>query len=139
MSNPNSGTGSAEDPALPSSPTIAAPGWFDDGTGLRRWWDGNAWTDSYAAPSKTAAVVPGRVPGFVLALIGAFLVAVPLLCLPLAITGWVLSQRALKWLPVGTAGRGLAVAGLVLGITATAMTFVFILLSIPGAYRANFG
>lgn len=26
----------------------AAPGWYDDGAGRQRWWDGNAWTHHYA-------------------------------------------------------------------------------------------
>lgn len=28
--------------------TAAAPGWYDDGTGKQRWWDGARWTDLYA-------------------------------------------------------------------------------------------
>lgn len=26
----------------------AEPGWYDDGTGAQRWWDGAKWTDDYA-------------------------------------------------------------------------------------------
>lgn len=26
----------------------AAPGWYDDGAGRQRWWDGNMWTHHYA-------------------------------------------------------------------------------------------
>lgn len=28
--------------------TSAQPGWYDDGTGAQRWWDGVRWTDDYA-------------------------------------------------------------------------------------------
>lgn len=27
--------------------TQAAPGWYDDGTGKQRWWDGSRWTEQY--------------------------------------------------------------------------------------------
>jgi hypothetical protein len=32
----------------------AAAGWYDDGsgTGAKRWWDGNAWTDARQEPSQ---------------------------------------------------------------------------------------
>ena len=44
-------------------------GWYDDGTGRQRWWDGSAWTDHFApvqavAPytlkPETTVVVNGR-------------------------------------------------------------------------------
>jgi hypothetical protein len=28
--------------------SAAEPGWYDDGTGRQRWWDGARWTDDYA-------------------------------------------------------------------------------------------
>ena len=28
-------------------PTPSQPGWYDDGSGRERWFDGNAWTDHY--------------------------------------------------------------------------------------------
>ena len=28
----------------------AAPGWYDDGSGRQRWWDGQQWTEHYAPP-----------------------------------------------------------------------------------------
>lgn len=31
-----------------SSTAQAAPGWYDDGTGRQRWFDGNLWTNHYA-------------------------------------------------------------------------------------------
>jgi hypothetical protein len=27
---------------------VAEPGWYDDGTGAMRWWDGSRWTEHYA-------------------------------------------------------------------------------------------
>lgn len=36
-------------------------GWYDDGSGRQRWWDGRQWTDQYAGPQQpsTPPVVPG--------------------------------------------------------------------------------
>ena len=31
----------------------AEAGWYDDGAGYQRWWDGDAWTDDYADMSGT--------------------------------------------------------------------------------------
>lgn len=77
--------------------------------------------------------------GFVLSLIGAIFVAVPLICLPLSITGLVISQKRLKQLGSQNYGRGLAQAGLVIGWIAAGLTTLFMLLAIPGAYQHNFG
>lgn len=44
------------------------PGWYDDGTGRYRWWDGNMWTNHYAdqqqaqQPAQVVAVQPQYVP-----------------------------------------------------------------------------
>ncbi|WP_382307240.1 DUF2510 domain-containing protein [Herbiconiux sp. UC225_62] len=35
----------------------AAPGWYDDGAGRQRWWDGVQWTANYA-PVQPAPVQP---------------------------------------------------------------------------------
>lgn len=34
--------------------TTADPGWYDDGSGSRRWWDGQTWTDATQAPPTAA-------------------------------------------------------------------------------------
>lgn len=46
----------------------AAPGWYDDGTGAFRWWDGTTWTDDGAprgadAPRPVPAATPHPVAG----------------------------------------------------------------------------
>lgn len=33
----------------------AKPGWYDDGTGRKRWWNGKSWTDSYEDDSTSTA------------------------------------------------------------------------------------
>lgn len=43
--------------------TSPAPGWYDDGTGRRRWWDGSAWQmyePEPAAPQVVQAEYAGR-------------------------------------------------------------------------------
>ena len=32
----------------------AQPGWYDDGAGGKRWWDGEKWTDAAPQPHSTA-------------------------------------------------------------------------------------
>ncbi|MFK3836019.1 DUF2510 domain-containing protein [Microbacterium sp. NPDC087868] len=34
------------------------PGWYDDGSGRRRWWDGQTWTDHFAPEQHTPALAP---------------------------------------------------------------------------------
>lgn len=36
-------------------------GWYDDGTGTKRWWDGQAWTDSVQPPEPKAPGVDGMI------------------------------------------------------------------------------
>lgn len=33
-------------------------GWYDDGTGRQRWWDGSQWTDQYQEDAQAAAEMP---------------------------------------------------------------------------------
>lgn len=35
-----------------------AAGWYDDGSGRQRWWDGSAWTDRFQDPAGAGSVVP---------------------------------------------------------------------------------
>lgn len=125
---------------MSDTPQRPAAGWYDDGTGRQRWWDGAGWTEHYA-PAAAAVLepVPGRVPGFICGLIAILFTALPIASIPLGIVGWINSAKALKLLPPGTARRGLAVAGMVLSITALAITALIMVLALPGIVRANFG
>ncbi|PCN49480.1 hypothetical protein Csp2054_00500 [Curtobacterium sp. 'Ferrero'] len=38
--------------------TNVQPGWYDDGSGTMRWWDGNAWTEQ-VQPAAAPAPAPG--------------------------------------------------------------------------------
>lgn len=54
--------------SLGSMGTVAEPGWYDDGTGKLRWWDGVRWTEEYAdfggggVEIRADAVPPSREP-----------------------------------------------------------------------------
>ncbi|MDR0591852.1 MAG: DUF2510 domain-containing protein [Bifidobacteriaceae bacterium] len=41
--------------------TITQPGWYDDGTGAKRWWDGQRWVDSPQAQPPAAGGLGGMV------------------------------------------------------------------------------
>lgn len=40
----------------------ARAGWYDDGSGTKRWWDGARWTDDVQAPPEAAGGPPGSSP-----------------------------------------------------------------------------
>lgn len=82
---------------------------------------------------------PGRISGFTFSLISALFATFPIGCLPLAITGIVLSARALRRIPAGGRGRPLAQWGLGLGIAALSITALLVFLAVPGAIERNFG
>lgn len=39
------------DPTQPSPGKTWLPGWYDDGSGRKRWWDGTGWTDKFEGAS----------------------------------------------------------------------------------------
>lgn len=104
----------------------AQPGWYDDGQGNLRWWDGTQWSEQYVYPvpptqsaskavSSTAALwlVLGIVGTVLFAIIGAassgfsgFLIGASLPILVTAIIG--LARRRRTWLNVGRGAMVLA-------------------------------
>ena len=36
-------------------------GWYDDGSGRQRWWDGTVWTDRYQEAAPPEAGIPGMI------------------------------------------------------------------------------
>lgn len=122
--------------------TLPKAGWYDDGSGRHRYWDGTGWTENYAPtvqPSLQQSPVPGRVSGFICGLLGLIFVAMPIIAVPLGVVGWVLSAKAWKRIPLGAPGAGLAIAGVVLSVCAISLASLLMLLAIPGAIMRNFG
>ncbi|ANP73019.1 DUF4190 domain-containing protein [Cryobacterium arcticum] len=89
------------------------------------------------APQLDFSRTPGRVGGFILTILGIFFVTVPLICLPLSITGLVQSVRARNRIPPGAPGRGLTIAGVTIGIVAISLTSLLMLAAISGALLNN--
>jgi hypothetical protein len=94
---------------------------------------------SEVANSELTKPSGSSTPGFVLSIIGAVFVSAPIVCLPLSITGLVLSKKRLNFLNNKGPGTGLAKAGFIIGICAASLTTLFMLLAIPGAWQHNFG
>lgn len=42
--------------------STAAPGWYDDGHGRYRWWDGSSWSEHYAGPVPKPAILQTPAP-----------------------------------------------------------------------------
>lgn len=42
----------------PNAQTTVAAGWYDDGSGRKRWWDGTTWTDHFEPQTTTTATTP---------------------------------------------------------------------------------
>lgn len=116
-------------------------GWYDDGSGRQRWWDGGQWTDQFADQQSVAA--PGGVavaappspespktkPG-VLGIIALVVAAIGFVfaCIPGAlIVGWVLLPIAFILSIVALFLKGSkwpAITGLALAVVGTVVGFV---------------
>lgn len=102
-------------------------GWYDDGSGRQRWWDGGQWTDHYApqgadetAPGEDSAASAGTVagPG---TLGEAAVPPAPAYAPPGSAPVGVAEPKRTPML--GFVGLGLAVLGTILACIPTAVTF----------------
>ena len=91
---------------IPPVPTPSAPpGWYDDGSGRQRYWDGIRWTEHYADAQPAAQHPPAVAPG------GAVAAEAPR------------KSRKGLWITIGVVG-GLLVLLLIGGIVAAALGFI---------------
>lgn len=104
-------------------------GWYDDGSGRQRWWDGERWTDHFAPEHQGVAQVPSPQPQ------GGHVYAAPMASVPPE------SQRSQPIL--GYLGLGLAVLGTILACIPATFIFGVILLiagfvvSLIGVFNAK--
>jgi len=134
-------------------------GWYDDGSGAQRWWDGQGWTERLAdaPPSEatSASVAPGQpVPSQAPAYVppqGAPYASQPGATNGLAIAALVLGILGFGVIPVifghialgqikrqpQQQGRGMAIAGLVLGYIAVGFWVLVVgILALGGLFAA---
>ncbi|MFJ4223717.1 hypothetical protein [Microbacterium sp. NPDC089695] len=124
-----------------STPNYTPAGWYDDGSGRQRWWDGQAWgqfadeapafaSQASAAPAYAAAVLQGALVGEkklnVLALVSLIVAVIGFIfaCVPGAlIIGWILLPIAFVLSIVSLFLKGdkkwLGIIALVLSIVGT--------------------
>lgn len=89
------------------------------------------------APAVTDyANTPGRIPGFILGVLGMVLLTfAPVFSIPISIWGAVVAGKAVHQIPAGTEGRGLPIAGVTLSIVAGVVSFAMLVI----AYNSTFG
>lgn len=122
----------------PPPPTVPA-GWYNDGQGRLRWWDGYRWTDAYAPVVVQAplAVQTPRAPfsgisiaGFILSCVGFVFAATSVLGILLGLFGLIVSIGG--YADKTRRGRGLAVAGIIVGASAITLAVLLLLRSFTG-------
>jgi hypothetical protein len=126
------------------TPGIPA-GWYQNNSGRLQWWDGTQWTENFAPMPTTSyppyspgysqpygpdLYAPGRIPGFVLAVIAMVFFAVPIIGMPCGIIGLVQSRRARSVVHAGDPGWGLIAWGFTLSVIAICLTSLYFLWSI---------
>lgn len=129
------------------------PGWYDDGHGQQRWWDGTAWTDHVQAPQAseqpasaayptqpTAAWGQQPVYGAQPATNGLAIASLILSLVGFGVVGVVLGHIGLHQIktrpPQG--GRGLAIAGLVIGYISIGFVILFFAVILPALIAVGY-
>lgn len=139
-----------------TTPNNTPAGWYDDGSGRQRWWDGRQWgnfADEMSAPARTTTAAPlafadggPKKKLNVLALVSAIVGAIGFIfaCIPGAlIIGWILLPIAFVLSIVSLFLKGdkkwLGIVGLVLSIVGTIVGVVVFLGVIATAADEAFG
>lgn len=113
---------------IPSPAAASTPaGWYPDGQGRMRWWDGTAWTEQFAPAAGTPSVgvmvvrptnglaIASMVIGIVAAAL-SFTIILIFIAMPLGVVALVLGIVALLMAKNIGAGVGPAWTGMVLGV-----------------------
>ena len=127
-------------------------GWYDDGSGKQRWWDGEAWTEHFTDPAAEAetpvyqaqpqgqpyAPAAGHQP-YAAPTNGLAIAALVTGILGLGIIPVIFGHIALSQIKRNPAqsGKGMAIAGLVLGYALIAVIALFVIFGILAAIGAS--
>jgi hypothetical protein len=105
-------------------------GWYDDGQGHQRWWDGTNW-GPVAPPVVERANTSGiAVAGFILALVGAVSFGLPVLCLILLVLAVLFTSAGMiETARTPKRGRGLAIAGFIISLSVLATAILLAVIS----------
>lgn len=137
-------------------PTQTPAGWYDDGSGNQRYWDGEKWTDhtspasvvtatSTAAAAQSPHVAPAKTQPNVLGIIALVLGIIGFIfaVMPGAfIIGWVALPIALilavAALFLKNTGKGLAIAALIVAVVGTIAGFVAFFVTAANSFDEAF-
>ncbi len=140
-----------------TTPTEAPAGWYDDGSGRQRWWDGQHWggfADEAGDRPPVATLGPNPYPATsvkkkklnVLALVAAIVAVIGFIfaCMPGAlVVGWILLPIAFVLSIVSLFLKGdkkwLGIVGLIVSIVGTIVGVIVFLGVIAGAANDAFG
>lgn len=123
----------------------AQAGWYDDGSGRQRYWDGSQWTNNYGTPRSNISTTPvPPILGYVglgSAVVGTILACIPLtfiLGVIVLVASFVVSliglfiKNTVKWPSI--VGIILSVIG---GAIGTVIVFFFFIFSLNDAIESN--
>ena len=100
----------------PTGAPTAAPGWYEDASGTRRWWDGQQWSDvaPVAAPRRpwSGLSIAAFVVSLVTVVLFRFSPMIDIIGGAIAVVGAIFGMQD----TATKRGRGLAIAALVIGI-----------------------
>lgn len=118
-----------------SGKTPPGAGWYDDGSGNKRWWDGQSWgpyepsaksTETHEHPQANGAAIAGLVLG----IIALLLSWVPGVGVFVAVFGILFSGVGLWLVKQRQSGRGIASAGMVLSVVSAVIFLLLLLLTV---------
>lgn len=100
---------------------VTPAGWYDDGQGHQRWWDGFNWgpiAPPVAQPVKSRTMSGISIAGFVIAVVALTTFGVPVLCTILLVLGALFSGAGLIDTRYGSKrGRGFSAAGFIISVS----------------------
>lgn len=109
-------------------PPVTPAGWYDDGQGRLRWWDGRTWTDAYAPVVQMVPAGPRfsgiAITGFVLACASLLLSSLGVLGILLGVFGLIMSIGG--YADKKRRGRGFAVAGIIVACVGIALSILLL-------------